>query len=94
MSYIKPDGSAKTGSRYYECKISSKVTCQAEDIIEHTFNNDFDFGNAFKALKRLHAIVFKNTPSKNNNAEYEINKIKHSLERISKKAKVSLHEQS
>ena len=57
---------------------------QTEDIIEHVFDNDFDFGNTFKALVRLHGLS-KGKGKAGNTASYECNKILYSVKKIDKR---------
>jgi hypothetical protein len=74
---IKSDGGS---SSYYTLNINDTVV-ETEDIIRDVFGNDFDFGNAFKALVR----AYLNTQGKGkagNNLSYELNKIRYSLNKI------------
>lgn len=57
---------------------------QTEDIIEHVFGNDFDFGNIFKTLVRLHGLS-KGKGKAGNTASYECNKILYSVKKIDKR---------
>ena len=57
---------------------------QTEDIIEHVFDNDFDFGNIFKTLVRLHGLS-KGKGKAGNTAPYECNKILYSVKKIDKR---------
>ena len=57
---------------------------QTEDIIEHVFDNDFDFGNIFKTLVRLHGLS-KGKGKAGNTASYECNKILYSVKKIDKR---------
>lgn len=54
---------------------------ETKDIIRHGFGNDNDFGNVFKALKRLHELKFGGGKD-GNTAEYEVNKMKYFLNEI------------
>lgn len=54
---------------------------ETKDIIRHGFGNDNDFGNVFKALKRLYEL--KSGGGKDGStAEYEVNKMKYFLGEI------------
>jgi hypothetical protein len=81
---IKSDGGS---SSYYAFpkimvdKIVSTGKLETQDIITHGFGNDFDFGNAFKSLKRLYEIKCGGG-KEGNTPEYEVNKIKYSLDKI------------
>ena len=57
---------------------------QTEDIIEHVFDNDFDFGNIFKTLVRLHGLS-KGKGKAGNTSSYECNKILYSIKKIDKR---------
>ena len=57
---------------------------QTEDIIEHVFDNDFDFGNIFKTLVRLHGLS-EGKGKAGNTASYECNKILYSVKKIDKR---------
>ena len=57
---------------------------QTEDIIEHVFDNDFDFGNIFKTLVRLHGLS-KGKGKAGNTASYECNKMLYSVKKIDKR---------
>ena len=83
---IKSDG---LSSSYYTITLSKQIierinetkTIETEDIIKCGFNNDFDFGNALKSLKRLYECV-NGGGKEGNDMRYEINKIKYSLDKI------------
>jgi hypothetical protein len=81
---IKSDGGS---SGYYTFpkvlvdKVVSTEKLETQDIITHGFGNDFDFGNAFTSLKRLYEIKCGGG-KEGNTPEYEVNKIKYSLDRI------------
>ena len=61
-----------------------KVTVETEDIIKYVFNNDFDAGNVFKSLVRLWSSKM-GFGKKGNSIEYEGNKIKYSLNKLTKR---------
>ena len=83
---VKSDG---LSSSYYTIPLSDQIierinetkTIETEDIIKCGFNNDFDFGNALKSLKRLYECV-NGGGKEGNDMRYEINKIKYSLDKI------------
>lgn len=83
---VKSDGGS---SSYYDLKLSKKTIdfikengyVKTEQIIKDVFDNDFDFGNAFKSLIRLYGIT-KGAGKAGNSAHYESNKIKYSLDKI------------
>jgi len=54
---------------------------ETKDIIRHGFGNDNDFGNVFKALKRLYELKL-GSGKEGNTAEYEVNKMKYFLNEI------------
>lgn len=57
---------------------------KTEELIEIVFNNDFDFGTAFKSLVRAHGAV--NGGGKvGNTANYELNKVKYYADKIKAK---------
>jgi hypothetical protein len=62
-------------------RVASTGKLETQDIITHGFGNDFDFGNAFKSLKRLYEIKCGGG-KEGNTPEYEVNKIKYSLDKI------------
>lgn len=85
----KPIQSDGGSSSYYDLKLSKKTIdfiksngyVKTEQIIKDVFDNDFDFGNAFKSLIRLFGIT-KGAGKAGNSAHYESNKIKYSLDKI------------
>ena len=54
---------------------------ETKDIIKHGFGNDNDFGNVFKALKRLYELKLGGGKD-GNTAEYEVNKMKYFLDEV------------
>jgi hypothetical protein len=54
---------------------------ETKDIIKHGFGNDNDFGNVFKALKRLYELKIGGGKD-GSTAEYEVNKMKYFLNEI------------
>lgn len=54
---------------------------ETKDIIKHGFGNDNDFGNVFKALKRLYELKLGGGKD-GSTAEYEVNKMKYFLNEI------------
>lgn len=54
---------------------------ETKDIIKHGFGNDNDFGNVFKALKRLYELKVGGGKD-GSTAEYEVNKMKYFLNEI------------
>ena len=54
---------------------------ETKDIIRHGFGNDNDFGNVFKALKRLYELKLGGGKD-GSTAEYEVNKMKYFLNEI------------
>lgn len=81
---IKSDGGS---SSYYTFpqelfdKIVERGCVEVEDIIKYGFNNDFDFGNSFKSLKRLYELQ-RGGGKEGNTEQYEVNKIIYSLNKI------------
>jgi hypothetical protein len=76
-SKVKSDGGS---SSYYTLDING-TKVETEDIIRDVFDNDFDFGNAFKSLVR----AYLNTQGKGkegNDLAYELNKINYSINKI------------
>ena len=76
-SKVKSDGGS---SSYYTLDING-TKVETEDIIRDVFDNDFDFGNAFKSLVR----AYLNTHGKGkegNDLAYELNKINYSINKI------------
>tara|TARA_R110002020_G_scaffold395872_1_gene605910 strand:+ start:285 stop:791 length:507 start_codon:yes stop_codon:yes gene_type:complete len=74
---VKSDGGS---SSYYTLDING-TKVETEDIIRDVFDNDFDFGNAFKSLVR----AYLNTHGKGkegNDLAYELNKINYSINKI------------
>ena len=74
---VKSDGFS---SSYYTLTVNN-INIQTEDIIRDVFDNDFDFGNAFKSLVR----AFLNTQGsgkEGNDLAYELNKIRYSINKI------------
>jgi len=74
---VKSDGSS---SSYYTLTVNN-INIETEDIIRDVFDNDFDFGNAFKSLVR----AFLNTQGsgkEGNDLAYELNKIRYSINKI------------
>ena len=54
---------------------------ETKDIIRHGFGNDNDFGNVFKALKRLYELKLGGGKD-GSTAEYEVNKMQYFLDEI------------
>lgn len=54
---------------------------ETKDIIRHGFGNDNDFGNVFKALKRLYELKLGGGRD-GSTAEYEVNKMRYFLNEI------------
>ena len=74
---VKSDGGS---SSYYTLTVNN-INIETEDIIRDVFDNDFDFGNAFKSLVR----AFLNTQGsgkEGNDLAYELNKIRYSINKI------------
>ncbi len=69
-------------SSYYTLQINNNKV-ETEDIIRDVFNNDFDFGNAFKSLVRAY-LNTQGAGKAGNDLEYELNKIRYSLDKIRK----------
>lgn len=76
---IKSDGGK---SDYYEVTIDGQ-TFMIEKIIKQVFRNDFDFGNAFKALIRANALI-AGGGKEGSTIEYEMNKVKYSADQVVK----------
>ena len=92
VSVLKKGGIVSDGgsSDYYKLpnslveKALATSELQTEDIIEHVFDNDFDFGNIFKTIVRLHGLS-KGKGKAGNTASYECNKILYSVKKIDKR---------
>ena len=54
---------------------------ETKDIIRHGFGNDNDFGNVFKALKRLYELKLGGGKD-GSTAGYEVNKMKYFLDEV------------
>ena len=54
---------------------------KVEELIESTFDSDFDFGNAFKSLVRAKG-AYEGKGKAGNTVDYECNKIKYSVDKI------------
>lgn len=98
----KPIVSDGGSSSYYKLpnslveKVVQTSELQTEDIVEHVFDNDFDFGNIFKTLVRLHGLS-KGVGKAGNTAQYECNKILYSIKKIDKRlscAKLATNKQN
>ncbi len=79
----KPTGAVKSdggSSSYYTLNINGNKV-ETEEIIEQVFGNDFDFGNAFKSLIRAY-LNTKGKGKAGNDLNYELNKIKYSINKI------------
>jgi hypothetical protein len=74
---IKSDGGK---SDYYKITIDGQ-TFMIEKIIKQVFRNDFDFGNAFKALIRANALI-AGGGKEGSTIEYEMNKVKYSADQV------------
>jgi len=74
---IKSDGGK---SDYYEVTIDGQ-TFMIEKIIKQVFRNDFDFGNAFKALIRANALI-AGGGKEGSTIQYEMNKVKYSADKV------------
>jgi hypothetical protein len=81
---IKSDGGSSSYYTFPKALVDKALLTgklETQDIITHGFGNDFDFGNAFKSLKRLYEIKCGGG-KEGNTPEYEVNKIKYSLDKI------------
>lgn len=86
---IKSDGGS---SAYYDIKIPEHYLrimqesgiLKVEQLIDLLFNNDFDFGCAFKALIRAKGITV-GAGKEGNTLKYEVNKIKYYSDKIEEK---------
>ena len=74
---IESDG----GSSSYYTLVINGITIETEDIIRDGFDNDFDFGTAFKSLVRAHGKT-KGAGKAGNSLDYELNKINYSTNKI------------
>ena len=80
----KPEQETSTGgsSKYYDMIINGQPV-KAEDVIKCVFSNDFDFGNAFKALVRAHAAKHGGGKA-GSTVDYNCEKLKYYAGRIQK----------
>lgn len=89
MEEKKPIVSDGKSSTYYDIELSripfefiqANGYVKTEHLIHDIFDNDFDFGNAFKSLVRLYGATNGGGKS-GNSLQYEVNKIKYSLDKI------------
>ena len=80
----KPEQETSTGgsSKYYDLIINGQAV-KVEDIVKDVFGNDFDYGNAFKALVRSFALRSGGGKA-GSTVDYECEKIKYYAGRIQK----------
>lgn len=86
---VKSDGGS---SSYYQLpvpeniieKIAVNRSVEVEDLIEHVFGNDFDYGNILKSLVRCYKAE-QGCGKEGNTLEYECNKMNYSINKIKKR---------
>lgn len=89
---VKPIKSDGGSSAYYDIKvpkhylqlIKNSGVIKVEQLIDIIFNNDFDFGCAFKALVRAKGIT-DGAGKEGNTLKYELNKIGYYSDKIEEK---------
>jgi hypothetical protein len=91
---IKSDGGSSTYydielpdwliSRVFDRYREGRTYIKTEELIEVTFNSDFDAGNAFKSLIRLWG-AFNGAGKAGNTVSYEKKKIEYSVDKLEKR---------
>ena len=73
-------------NKILERKVEGKAYIKTEEIIRYCFGNDFDKGNLFKSLVRIHSAEL-GFGKAGNSIEYDCNKIHYSADKIAKRNK-------
>lgn len=79
---VEQETSTGGSSKYYDLIINGQAV-KVEDIVKDVFGNDFDYGNAFKALVRSFALRSGGGKA-GSTVDYECEKIKYYAGRIQK----------
>lgn len=73
-------------NKILERKVEGKAYIKTEEIIGYCFGNDFDKGNLFKSLVRIHSAEL-GFGKAGNSIEYDCNKIHYSTDKIAQRNK-------
>lgn len=73
-------------NKILERKVDGKAYIKTEEIIRYCFGNDFDKGNLFKSLVRIHSAEL-GFGKAGNSIEYDCNKIHYSADKIAQRNK-------
>ncbi len=73
-------------NKILERKVDGKAYIKTEEVIRYCFDNDFDKGNLFKSLVRIHSAEL-GFGKAGNSIDYDCNKIHYSADKIAQRNK-------